>query len=333
MNPLISIIIPVYNVEKYIEKCVDSLTAQTYKNIEIILIDDGSTDSSGAICDKYAAEDSRVKVFHKENGGVSSARNLGLDNARGEWVTFVDSDDWVNDSYIQNLYSSVCDEVDLVVSSAILVNHSSPYKYSYRKTKISQNNFEELFNSFDLDKRTSPWGKLYATQVIKDNNLRFIQGMHIGEDAQFLYRYLVSCRDVIISNHMDYFYCYDTEGSLTKKINPVESEQVALIEMNKAIDLLIEKRLITGELALKKLQRLKGYYIHRCITSVYHYRPPYKERIKRLKLVNIMTYKVFVDEYNSMFLRFQLFLLHHRFFLLYDFCRIMIKCFKVCVSH
>lgn len=333
MNTLISVIVPIYNAERTLRKCIDSILIQTYKNIEIILINDGSQDSSGHICHEYLLLDERVVLYETQNRGVSSARNLGLDKMRGEWVTFVDSDDWVNDSYIQNLYSSACDEVDLVVSSAVLVNHSSPYKYSYTKTKISQNNFEDLFNGFDLDKRTSPWGKLYATQVIKDNNLRFVQGMHIGEDAQFLYSYLVSCRNVIISSHMDYFYCYDTVGSLTKKINPVESEKMSLFEMKKAIDLLIEKRSIQGEIALTKLRRLEGYYIHRVITSVYNYRPPYKERIKDLKLVNVMTYKVFMNDFQSISLRLQFFLLSHRFFRLYDFYRIMIKYFKACVSR
>lgn len=92
-NPTISIIVPVYNVEKYLEECVESVLSQTFTDYELLLIDDGSTDSSGIICDGYATQDSRIRVFHKSNGGVSSARNLGLDNALGEWVCFIDSDD------------------------------------------------------------------------------------------------------------------------------------------------------------------------------------------------------------------------------------------------
>ena len=99
---LISIIVPIYNSESTLKRCVDSILAQTYQNFELLLIDDGSKDCSGEICKEYAQKDSRVKVFHKENGGVSSARNLGLDNARGEWVTFVDSDDWIDVYSIEN---------------------------------------------------------------------------------------------------------------------------------------------------------------------------------------------------------------------------------------
>ena len=97
---MISIITPVYNAEKYLRCCIDSIIAQTFTDFELLLIDDGSKDKSGAICDEYAAKDARIRVFHKENGGVSSARNLGLDNAKGEWITFIDSDDWVKQDYL-----------------------------------------------------------------------------------------------------------------------------------------------------------------------------------------------------------------------------------------
>ena len=102
-NPLISVIVPVYNVEKYLGKCVDSILAQTYENLEIILVEDGTKDNSGAICDAYAAKDSRIRVIHKENGGLSSARNAGMDIARGEYFGFVDSDDWIEPKMYETL--------------------------------------------------------------------------------------------------------------------------------------------------------------------------------------------------------------------------------------
>lgn len=122
MNPKISVIVPVYNVEKYLHRCIDSILAQTFTDFELLLIDDGSTDGSGAICDEYATKDNRVRVFHKENGGVSSARNLGLDNMRGGYLTFVDSDDWVDSTYLGELieYS----DADLVVSDFIVEGES-----------------------------------------------------------------------------------------------------------------------------------------------------------------------------------------------------------------
>ncbi len=117
-NVLVSVIVPVYNVEKYLEECVNSLTSQTYSNLEILLIDDGSTDGSGNICDSLAKEDARIRVFHLQNGGVSNARNFGIENAKGEYLSFVDSDDWVDlDMYekmVQKIQLKSCEEVDAV---------------------------------------------------------------------------------------------------------------------------------------------------------------------------------------------------------------------------
>ena len=106
-NELISIVIPIYNVEKYIEKCLDSVIKQTYKNIEIILVDDGSPDNCGKICDSYANNDKRIQVIHKENGGLSDARNVGIERANGKYITFVDSDDYIELDYIEYLYTLI----------------------------------------------------------------------------------------------------------------------------------------------------------------------------------------------------------------------------------
>ena len=108
MKPLISVIVPIYNVEKYLRECVDSIIHQTYKNLEIILVDDGSPDNSGSICDEYAMYDKRIKVIHKKNGGLSDARNVGLDNCAGEYISFIDSDDYVSIFFIEILYNAAC---------------------------------------------------------------------------------------------------------------------------------------------------------------------------------------------------------------------------------
>lgn len=115
--PKVSVIIPVYNAEKYLRKCLDSVLAQSFADFEVLLINDGSTDGSGKICDDYAQKDARVKVFHKENGGVSSARNLGLDNATGDWIVFVDSDDYVEKNYFEVINNNLSQEIDVLVFS------------------------------------------------------------------------------------------------------------------------------------------------------------------------------------------------------------------------
>ena len=109
-SPLVSVIVPVYKVERYLPRCVESILGKTYTNFELILVDDGTPDRSGVICDRYAEKDSRIKVIHKENGGVSSARNAGIDAAQGEWITFVDSDDWVAENYIEAMIIPVVEK-------------------------------------------------------------------------------------------------------------------------------------------------------------------------------------------------------------------------------
>src|SRR5690606_27364966 len=130
--PKVSVIIPVYNAEKYLRECLDSVLAQTFTDFEVLLINDGSTDASGKICDEYAEKDSRIKVFHKENGGVSSARNLGLDNAKGEWISFVDSDDTIEQETLATLANEVKDlDIDGVIFGykKLINNKVSVYEF------------------------------------------------------------------------------------------------------------------------------------------------------------------------------------------------------------
>ena len=117
MKPKISVIVPVYNTEKYLQRCIDSILLQSFTDFELLLIDDGSTDSSGTICDKYAEQDSRIRVFHKANGGASSARNIGLDNAIGEWVCFVDSDDSLTRDAVEILCTNCNNGADIVIAN------------------------------------------------------------------------------------------------------------------------------------------------------------------------------------------------------------------------
>lgn len=143
--PRLSVVVPVYNTEKYLHRCVNSILAQTFTDFELLLIDDGSKDSSGVICDDYVAKDSRVRVFHKENGGVSSARNFGLDNAKGEWIAFVDSDDWIETTMFELMYEKAvkdgtelvyCD-MNMVYGDIIKTYHSA--EYHIRKENLIQN--------------------------------------------------------------------------------------------------------------------------------------------------------------------------------------------------
>ena len=156
-DSLISVIVPVYNSEQTLNRCIDSILGQTYRNFELLLINDGSMDRSGEICDEYAQQDSRVKVFHKENGGVSSTRNVGLDNARGEWITFCDSDDTVTAEWLQNA-ASICSGKELIRKELARVRATAmggsfgtqKEHYDLRRVKVRTKQTEILYIFFGI---------------------------------------------------------------------------------------------------------------------------------------------------------------------------------------
>ena len=203
----VSIIVPVYNVEKYLNRCVESIVKQTYTNLEIILVDDGSPDNCPAMCDAWAERDSRIKVIHKENGGVSSARNIGIDNADGDYISFVDSDDYVENNFISSLLSgcqnneaqlSVCGyyENDKVVKAeaSALVNANDA------DIMLFDNDDCPYFQGFSCN-------KLYRKDIITDNCLKFDESIKLCEDTLFNFNYLKCIDNVCIVDKAVYHYC------------------------------------------------------------------------------------------------------------------------------
>ncbi|MBE6453854.1 MAG: glycosyltransferase [Alphaproteobacteria bacterium] len=176
----ISVIVPVYNVEQYLPQCLDSIINQTYKNLEIICVDDGSPDNSGKILDEYAKKDKRIKVIHQENGGLSVARNTGLDNATGEWVSFIDSDDYIALDFYENLISAANkSDTDVVQCGHSVFSTQIDKTFSY-KSKI----VEGFVNIIKNLKRGYVWNKLWKRELIESNNLRFYPKIYI-EDILF----------------------------------------------------------------------------------------------------------------------------------------------------
>lgn len=222
MKELISVIVPVYNVEDYLMRCVDSLTGQTYKNIEIILVDDGSTDRSGDMCDYYEKEDNRIRVIHQENGGQSKARNKALDIAKGEYYCFVDSDDYVANDYVEKLYKalkdndadmSYCDFIkftgesadgafDKVEESTIIT------KTSTELLKIMHLEPDELY--------VVVWGKLFKKELFE--GIRFPEG-RICEDLAILYKLYKRVNKAISISDILYYYFRNNVNSSTYSIN------------------------------------------------------------------------------------------------------------------
>ena len=178
--PLISIIVPVYNAELYLSRCVESLLKQTYTNIEILLIDDGSPDSSGLLCDEFATKDKRIRVFHRENGGVSSARNLGLKYAKGEWISFVDADDCVSDDFYQCNYS---DTVDVVQKSYNIIYEDKQECIGVDVLDESLLTKEKIYTHFVRKRTNALWDKIIRRDVIAENV--FNENVMVGEDFLF----------------------------------------------------------------------------------------------------------------------------------------------------
>lgn len=235
MSPKISIIVPVYNAESTLHKCVDSIIHQSYQDWELLLIDDGSIDTSATICDEYAQQDKRIKVFHKANGGVSSARNVGLDNAKGEWITFVDADDFLNSDSLFNMISAI-DESDIILSSVRELDGVS-YK-EYIIDSINTKNIQETahwlanFNHFII--LTTPWSKLLKTSIINNYKLRFDVRFCSGEDSLFLYQYLCHIEKVTCIDRISYNYITSNGLSIRllslKEINGILQEIITALE-------------------------------------------------------------------------------------------------------
>ena len=194
----ISVVVPVYNAEKTLRQCVDSILDQDYIDFELLLIDDGSNDNSPAICDEYASKDNRVKAFHKENAGVSAARNKGLENARGEWITFIDSDDYISEDYFHGVKS--CKQELLVTGFRDEIG-GNVYENVKMISDLYQNaddvtQFIRVQVSSNMVLR-GPWGKFYRRELL--GAIRFNTEMKLGEDTCFVFDYLAKCKTIEVN--------------------------------------------------------------------------------------------------------------------------------------
>lgn len=199
---LISIIIPIYNAGHLLHRCIDSILTQIYKDWELVLVDDGSTDDSGDICEYNAMQDSRIRVLHKTNGGVSSARNMGLDNAKGERICFIDADDYISEDYLASMAYS---EADLVVCG---FRSSEGITYKPERCYLDSNQIgyqlkELLINDYSL---FVPWIKLIKKEIIDTYNIRFDTKLKLSEDTMFVYDYLSHCKTIEYVSNTSYFY-------------------------------------------------------------------------------------------------------------------------------
>jgi glycosyltransferase involved in cell wall biosynthesis len=226
-NDLISIIIPVYNVEKYLENCLNSVINQSYANLEIILVDDGSTDNSSKICDEYKKKDDRIKIIHKKNGGLSEARNIGIENSNGKYITFIDSDDTVELNYLEYLYKLIIEnDADMSVCYFNIVNGK------IKKISLSENKKiysskealkEMLLNNFPV----SATAKLFKTEYFRD--IKFPSGK-LYEDNGTTYKLIIKSKKICVSNARKYNYFIRKNSITNSKMNSRKFDYIELVD-------------------------------------------------------------------------------------------------------
>ena len=254
MSPLISIIVPCYNVEQYLPKCVESILNQSYRNLEIWLVDDGSPDNCGQICDEYAKNESRIRVIHKSNGGLSDARNVAIDQAKGEWITFVDSDDYIAADYIETLYLLVekynCEVA--VAGHSIFRENKEPL---CTRTQLVEEKIpplyavEQMFYQEKFD--NSAWAKLYHRRLF-ESGIRYPKGL-IYEDLATTYLLMLKSNGVAYTNKIIYYYLL-RESSIEGEYNPKKLKSglavTALMDANSDLLKPIEKAYRCRKLSL-----------------------------------------------------------------------------------
>ncbi len=240
----VSIIVPIYNVEKYLKICVDSILAQTYSDFELILVDDGSPDQCGIICDNYAAQDSRIKVIHKENQGLGFARNTGLDHAQGEFICFVDSDDWLEPNAIECwIAAQEKYKADIVMCNYQKRNNKNEilYRYEIRNSECCYQGIDvekEIFWAMigqksiikdDFTINMCVWTNLYKREQIEKEHIRFLsEREYLSEDICFNLQYLLQCQTAVMIPESLYCYRYNPT-SLTSKYKENEYQKAVAL--------------------------------------------------------------------------------------------------------
>ena len=214
MSKLVSIIVPVYNVEQYLKRCMNSVLNQTYRNIEIVLVDDGSPDNCPALCDEYEKIDSRVRVIHKENGGLSSARNVALDTLNGDYVFFVDSDDWLALDTLEVLNEYLEKDYDMISFQRTYLTEEKVVEKGEKNPKdmdVSQYIDASFLGRYDFFVTT----KIFKTEVF--NNVRFLEGRNY-EDLEIMHRLFLNMKKVVGLDYFLYYYWKGNEGAITNTI-------------------------------------------------------------------------------------------------------------------
>lgn len=290
--PKISIIVPVYNVEEYLEKCIDSILNQIFKDFELILVNDGSTDNSLDICKRYKSIDDRICIIDKKNGGLSSARNAGLDIAKGEYIGFVDSDDYIHPQMYEILY----DQIIKNKADISICNYEEVYNYDECYFHYNENNkpdtiIEYLSNIQSLERIDSPegvifvvaWNKLYKRDIFK--NLRYKHGI-IHEDEYIIHRILYKCEKVVHIKKALYFYM-QRDGSIMQEKTKITRIDY-LLALSDRINFFYEKGLKDLQNKYERLYLVEIFNIYPKLKKYKNYKKKLLLRLNFLKLILIL---------------------------------------------
>lgn len=237
MQELISVIVPIFGIERYVGQCIESILNQTYRNLEIILVDDGSTDRCPEICDLYAGKDDRIKVIHKENGGLVSARKAGVEAANGDFVGYVDGDDWIEPTYYENMLNEILDanadmavagfSRDLFDNATKIYNNIKSGTYEGESLQFLKKNMMSYGAFYKNGISTYVWNKLFKRDIIKKYQVLVDNAITIGEDAAVVYPLITECERIVVSDNTDYHY-RQREDSMLKKSKPFSEEKCGL---------------------------------------------------------------------------------------------------------
>lgn len=256
---MISVIVPIYNVEKYLDKCLQSISEQSYTDWECILVNDGSTDNSGHICNRWSKTDLRFVCIHQQNQGVSTARNIGLKNAHGEYVVFIDSDDFVEPNFLLNLITDInCKDVDIIVSGIVKIHKNNHKEYIIPTCTIIEmaNIYCDIFLD-NIGLFYGPCSKLYKKEIIDKYSIYFPVDLSLGEDIIFNFTYLNKCNKIKLLNFADYNY-RQLDNGLCNKYRPDLFNCLFRI-WNFRVDTLIQKGMWNNKTAKYFSIQLWGY--------------------------------------------------------------------------
>ena len=288
----ISIIIPIYNAEKYLHKCIGSILNQSFTGFELILVNDGSLDNSGVICDQYALNDDRIRVFHKQNGGVSSARNTGLDMALGEWICFIDADDYVGVEYLNDFVKVGLTKEMLIVQEVVKATKIVP---SYKYGTWSCDSILDILHNNAVFANGYPFCKLYNRSIINANSIRFDENLKFCEDIVFYLAYIIHVQDVCFLNKASYYYAVQ-ETSASTKIFTFEQYMMVIAALEK-----VTLKIVKGQLwkEIEQIRSLFGMLFFLALLSIFYKNNRYScySRIDKMKQLTESNNFAFIESY------------------------------------